>query len=553
MIIVTPRRDELDLLRSALASQWRIISFMNSEELLAATLSEPCFAVLVDVDILRGLAGQQEDSQRSTEAGLHVLWKSFPNAHVVILAGGGDMREVVTTVKKGADNYLNYPIHPDEVRYVLESLEAAHRMEGELSYLRDSFWGGDVKRLTRTESPAMQEVLAKAKAAAPTSALILLTGESGTGKSSLAKLIHAHSMRKDKPFVAVHCGAIPEALVESELFGHEKGAFTGAVRRKLGKFEIAHGGTIFLDEVGTLSMAAQVKLLQVLQEKTFHRVGGEIDIHTDARVIAAANQDLKTMVREGRFREDLYYRLNVFPLEIPPLRQRTMDIPLLVENFLERLNGEYGKHLHGLSADALEALARYNWPGNVRELENIVERAFILAGSHMLTLEDFPAEFHPNHDSCPDQAQYAVTTDMNLSEAREQAKDAVEKQYLRAVLTLHAGRINKTAEHAGITPRQLHKLMTRHGLDKKNYKQSWGDAVPHAPMPGSNAPWTYNRGPGTGGPRREPRAEPSDRRAEFYTSESRSRCFRICRTNRNFGFLFSVLRFVKNEQNQGGV
>ncbi|WP_167590445.1 sigma-54 interaction domain-containing protein [Oceanidesulfovibrio indonesiensis] len=475
MLIATSRGEELEQLRSALAGQWRIMSCIDSGELLSMSLASPCFAVLVDVDFLRDVASQDSGAQAGgAEAGLHLLWKRVPGAHVVILAGAGDMREVVATVKKGADNYLTYPIHPDEVRYVLESLEAAHRMEGELSYLRDSFWGEDVKRLTRTESPAMREVLTKAKAAAPTSALILLTGESGTGKSSLAKLIHAHSMRKDKPFVAVHCGAIPDTLVESELFGHEKGAFTGAVRRKLGKFEIAHGGTLFLDEVGTLSMAAQVKLLQVLQEKTFHRVGGETDILTDARVIAAANQDLKAMVREGRFREDLYYRLNVFPLDIPPLRERKMDIPLLVASFLERLGSEYGKQLHGVTPETLEALARYDWPGNVRELENLVERAFILEDSHMLTLDSFPVEFHPAHACYAEQAQRSVGAEMTLAEVREQARDAVEKQYLQDVLAMHGGRINKTAAHAGITPRQLHKLMARHGLDKKQYKNASG-------------------------------------------------------------------------------
>ncbi|WP_235896733.1 sigma-54-dependent transcriptional regulator [Oceanidesulfovibrio marinus] len=476
LLIATPRRDELESLRTALTGQWRIVSCTNPGELAAMNLAGPCFAVLVDAEFLHRLAGETDamaeasETCGSSEAGLHALWKRFPNASVVIMAGSGDMREVVATVKKGADNYLTYPIHPDEVRYVLESLEAADRMEGELSYLRDSFWGEDVKRLTRTESPAMREVLAKAKAAAPTSALILLTGESGTGKSALAKLIHTHSMRKDKPFVAVHCGAIPETLVESELFGHEKGAFTGAVRRKLGKFEIAHGGTIFLDEVGTLSMAAQVKLLQVLQEKTFHRVGGETDIHTDARVIAAANQDLKAMVREGRFREDLYYRLNVFPLEIPPLRERKEDIPLLVSGFLERLSGEYGKGVYGATPVTLDALAQYDWPGNVRELENLVERAYILSGSRMLTLEHFPAEFHPAHGGYASPAQRIAGAGMTLAEAREHAKDALEKQYLHDVLTLHHGRINKTAAHAGITTRQLNKLMTRHGLDKNAFK-----------------------------------------------------------------------------------
>ncbi len=477
LVIATPVRAELENLRAALSGQWKVRCCNDAKTLTALAASTNCLAVLVDLDLLGHFAAMAKaasadgvDPAALRTEGMRDLWRRFPNAHVVLLAREHGMREVVATVKQGADNYLAYPIHPDEVRYVLESLEAGRRMESELSYLRESAWKDDAARFSRTASPRMREVLHKARTAAPTGALILLTGESGTGKTTLAKLIHAHSTRKDKPFVAVHCGAIPDTLAESELFGHEKGAFTGALRRKLGKFEIAHGGTIFLDEVGALTPPIQVKLLQVLQEKLFQRVGGESDIRSEARVIAAANQDLRAMVQEGTFRQDLYYRLNVFPIEIPPLRERKEDIPLLVTGFLERLSREYAKEVRGTDAHALDVLARYDWPGNVRELENLVERAFILTTSPILGVEHFPAELQGGfvHGQCIETP--ADIDSLTLAEARERAKDAAERQYLHEALRRCQGRINKTAELAGVTPRQLHKLMSRHGLDKKVYR-----------------------------------------------------------------------------------
>ena len=370
-------------------------------------------------------------------------------------------------MKAGAGNYLALPLNPDELKYVLDSILDSKLMQSELDYLRDSFWSDESADIIRTKSPAMKEVFDKIRMVAPTNTTVLLSGETGTGKGVLAKLIHTHSKRRGAQFISVHCGAIPDTLIESELFGHEKGAFTGAVRRKLGKFEIARGGTIFLDEIATVTPAVQIKLLQVLQDKTFQRVGGESAIDADARIITATNFDLKAMCEAKEFRNDLYYRLNVFPLEVPPLRDRLEDIPLLVETFLRRLNLLYSAEIVNLHPLVLEAFQEYRWPGNIRELENLVERAFILENSDTLTPESFPAELFAGLGRAP---SVSVDTTLTLAETRRRSLDLIERKYLKEVLGELSGRIGQTAERAGITPRQLHKLMKKHALAKEDFK-----------------------------------------------------------------------------------
>jgi transcriptional regulator with GAF, ATPase, and Fis domain len=282
----------------------------------------------------------------------------------------------------------------------------------------------------------------------------------------MAQLSHKHSNRRDRQFISVHCGAIPDTLLESELFGHEKGAFTGATRRKLGKFEIARDGTIFLDEIATISAAAQVKLLKVLQERTYERVGGEQTLETQARIIAATNMDLKQMTEAGTFRKDLFYRLNVFPIEIPPLRDRKEDLPLLAELFVQRLNQFYNKEITGVHAAVLRAFEAYDWPGNIRELENLIERAYILETSTLLTPDSFPGELF----STAPVAQVPMDASHTLAEVRRRGIEHIERQYLKELLTAKKGRIKDSAAHAGITTRQLHKLLTRYHIHKEDYK-----------------------------------------------------------------------------------
>ena len=269
--------------------------------------------------------------------------------------------------------------------------------------------------------------------------------------------------------MAIHCGAIPETLVESELFGHERGAFSGASRRKLGKFEIAEGGTIFLDEIGTISHSAQIKLLQILQERTFYRLGGEQPIESNTRVIAATNVDLKKLCDQGLFRSDLYYRLNVFPLELPPLRDRKEDIPYLTNLFISQLSRTYLKEINGIHSSVLEAFTRYDWPGNIRELENLIERAFVLETTDVLTPDSFPQELFESSTVPP---AVVVDMDLPLAEVRSAWAREGEMNYLHQLLSKTRGRIAPAAAKAGITTRQLHKLMKRHGLRKEDFKVS---------------------------------------------------------------------------------
>jgi DNA-binding NtrC family response regulator len=409
----------------------------------------------------------REDGQHDFRKGLQAFWHIFPVAEIVVLSSQERIRDAVRAVKAGASDYLTYPISPDEVKYVIESIHESQRMELELDYLRDRFWRADSLEVIRTNSAPMRRIFDKIRSVAPTRSTVLLTGETGTGKGELAKLIHRHSSRSDKQFISVHCGAIPDTLLESELFGHEKGAFTGAIRRKLGKFEIANAGTIFLDEVGTITPSAQIKLLQVLQDRTFQRLGAEEVLESDVRVIAATNVDLKQMCDTGIFRKDLYYRLNVFPIEVPPLRHRTEDIPLLIDLFLKRFGRFHGKRIRGVHPDVMEALKRYPWPGNIRELENIIERACILETLPILTSESLPGELFAEQAS---NTRPLADTSMTLAEARRAGIEQLERQYLSELLAANKGRIKDTAKGAGITPRQLHKLMTKYALRKEDFR-----------------------------------------------------------------------------------
>jgi DNA-binding NtrC family response regulator len=314
----------------------------------------------------------------------------------------------------------------------------------------------------------MKECVRQMQLVAPTKATVLLIGETGTGKGVLARLIHQHSHRQSGPFVSVHCGAIPDTLLESELFGHEKGAFTGASQRRLGKFEIANGGTIFLDEVGTLSPSAQIKLLQILQERVLQRVGGDAQIEVDVRVIAATNVDLQALCDAGTFRNDLFYRLNVFPVAVPPLRARAEDIPLLAETFLKRLNRQRAKVIRGVHPEVMTALQAYRWPGNVREMENLFERAHILEQTSLLSDRSFPAEVV--HSAAGPALAAGPDTALTLDEFQQRAADTTRRQYLEAQLVAHRGRIDRTAEAAGISPRHLRKLMRRYALRKEAFR-----------------------------------------------------------------------------------
>ncbi len=341
------------------------------------------------------------------------------------------------------------------------------RPQTETESVPDKFWNEDVLREVHTRSSRMLQTFEKVKSVAPTKTTVLLLGDTGVGKGLVAKLIHQHSSRKDEAFVHVHCGALPDTLVESELFGYEKGAFTGAAKRKLGRFDNAQKGTIFLDEINTISETMQIKLLQVLQERVFQRVGGESPIEADVRVIAASNSDLQQLCDEGLFRKDLYYRLSVFPLEIPSLQQRSEDIPDWIDYLIDWFNKLYFKEIQSADPVVVKALQEYSWPGNIRELENIIERAYILETTSVLRPESFPQELFTDINNT---AEVKLDISLPLAEVRRKSLDYLERQYLKEVMTKHQGRINRASETAGITTRQLHKLLSKYGIRKEEYK-----------------------------------------------------------------------------------
>ncbi len=317
--------------------------------------------------------------------------QGYPDVAVVIMTAHGTIRSAVKALREGAEDYLTKPIEVEELEHLLETILKRKRLVAETQLLRERL---DEKYRFENiigRSPQMLEVFRLVEQVAPSQASILITGESGTGKELIAQAIHQRSPRRAAPFVKVSCAALPETLLESELFGHERGSFTGALARRTGRFEMAAGGTVFLDEIGDIPAGMQVKLLRFLQEHQFERVGGNHTLTVDVRVIAATHRDLPVLAREGRFREDLYYRLNVIEIPLPPLRSRTQDIPLLVDYFVRKYASTNGKEVIGVTDETLAALMAYAWPGNVRELEHAIERAVVLAREPRLDLMLFPA------------------------------------------------------------------------------------------------------------------------------------------------------------------
>ena len=384
---------------------------------------------------------------------LRALRAELPDVPVLLLTGRGTVQTAVQAIKEGAYDFIEKPLDPARLRVLLErALEKKETMR-EVQLLRRNLAALAPGTDLICQGPAMREVVALVKRVAGSNASVVVTGESGTGKEIVARAIHGLSGRKDKPFVALNCSAIPATLIESELFGYERGAFTGAEQRRMGNFEMAHGGTLFLDEVGELPLEMQGKFLRVLEERRLRRLGGKGEVEVDVRVLCATNRDLREEIRASRFREDLYFRLHVFTIRLPPLRERREDIPLLVQHFIGKFATETGKHVNGATAGAMDLLEAYAWPGNIRELRNTVERAMILVDGDMIGEEHLPPDMRPQAGG-PGEPALRLSEGLRLKE--------VEKQYILSSLRRNRGNKARTAEQLGISEKTLYNKLHRY-------------------------------------------------------------------------------------------
>jgi len=399
-------------------------------------ISDIRMPIISGIDLLRQLREQDDETT------------------VIMITAFSSTEEAVEAMKLGAYDYITKPFKNDEIRLVVKNALERRQLQRENRQLKQQLKQRFSFRNLIGDSAAMNKLIALLERVAPSLANVLITGESGTGKELVAQALHLGSERKKHPFVAINCGAIPENLLESELFGHERGAFTGADKKKQGLFESAHLGTLFLDEIGELPMGMQVKLLRVLQEREFRRVGGTSNIPLDVRLIAATNQDLSANIAQGTFREDLYYRLNVVTIELPPLRERRSDIPLLIQNFYCQKTGR--DDTYQIDKSALELLLNYDWPGNVRELENLVERCLVLGDRQLLTVDSLPPQLQKKRTTLSCTLQ-EIPAGFNM----EQWLEEQERQILQAALQQADGVRTKAAELLGISFRQI-----RYRLDK---------------------------------------------------------------------------------------
>ena len=375
-----------------------------------------------------------------------------PDAIVVMISGHGTIETAVKATRLGAYDFIEKPLSLEKTLLIVARALEHARLERENAALRESL---EARAEIIGDSEPVRRLREHIATAAPTNGRVLIHGENGSGKELVARAIHAQSARRERPFVEVNCAAIPEELIESELFGHEKGAFTGALARRRGKFELADGGTLFLDEIGDMSLKTQAKVLRALEEQAFERVGGKDTIQVDVRVIAASNRDLEALIRAGRFREDLYYRLNVIPIEVPALRTRKDDITKLVDHFVAVFCAENGKRPKTVSGEALGYFLTYDWPGNVRELRNMVERLVIMAPGDVIGADDLPAPHRPKD---------AAATPEGHERSLRDARDHFERAFIIAELRANDWNMTRTAERLGIERSHLYRKIKAYGI-----------------------------------------------------------------------------------------
>jgi two-component system, NtrC family, response regulator len=446
LLIVDDDEEIRSQMKWALTSEYDIAFAEDRQRALEAFHANRSELILLDL----GLPPRPNDCDEGLAALSELLAADEP-PKVIIISGQGEKKNALQAVGAGAYDFLCKPVDLDELKLLLRRCIYVARLEREYRELQQSA-GADAFEQMLGTSPQMQEVFASIRKVAATNAPVLLLGESGTGKEMAAAAIHRRSSRKEGPLIAINCNAIPENLLESELFGHEKGAFTGAHIQRKGMIEAAANGTLFLDEIGELPPAIQVKLLRFLQEQRFQRVGGRQEIQIDTRIITATNADLKEAIKQGKFREDLYFRLAVVTVHLLPLRERGDDVTLLAREFLQRLAAENGRPRLAFAPDTLRAISRYSWPGNVRELQNRVKRAVIMANGSRLTKKDLELD---QTDSAA-----SLTT-------LKQAREKVEREVIQHALKRNSGRITSAAAELGISRPTLYELMEKLGIAKE--------------------------------------------------------------------------------------
>ena len=417
-------------------------------------LSHEKFAIVVSDVKMPGIDGFQLARQ---------VREKYPDTDVILITAFGNIKQAVEAMKLGASDYITKPFQPEAIRLVSEKLIERRRLLEEVRELRQRVHEEHNLENILSKSPKMLKVFELIRSLAETDSGVMITGETGTGKELVARAIHNLSRRKNRQFVAINCGAFPDTLLESELFGYEKGAFTGAVQSRGGKIELADGGTLFLDEIEAMAAPMQVKLLRVLQEREVERLGGNRKVKIDMRVIAATNVDLSLCLARGTLREDFYYRINVIPIQLPPLRERLEDLPLLIEHILSRHPVAIERSIRQVAPKVLDQMLAYHWPGNIRELENILERAIVKSRGDVIENVDLPAPPQRILD-----LWYAGNGAREVS--LKQWLSNSEKDYLRSLLIKYKGSISSTAKEAKVDNKTLYRKMRRHGLHKESFK-----------------------------------------------------------------------------------
>ncbi len=464
LLIVDDEKHTTRILKINFQEQYNVLIANNGAQALSIIENQDVDVVVTDLKMpeMDGNRLLQEIKQRR------------PHLPVIIITAYGTVENAVESMKQGAFDYILKPVNLDNLSMVIEKALKYVDVLVENQQLKKRLQKYEGFREIVTVNPQMKQLLDIVRQVASTKVTVLIEGESGTGKELFARAIHYLGDRSDKPFVSINCGAIPEELIESELFGHERGAFTGAVSMQKGKFELADGGTLFLDEIGELPKNMQVKFLRVLEEREFTRVGGSRPIKVDVRFIAATNRDLEKEVEKGNFREDLYYRLKVVRLKLPPLRERKEDIPILVKHFLQKHSQDLGKIITDVEDQVLEIFQEYDWPGNVRELENVVMHAMLFTKGRILTLESLPHDFLSNISKNRLEINQIPQTKEQLQKMKKHFYKQIDKKleytFLVNILKRSGGNITRAAEMSHYDRRQLHNLIKKYNLNIENFK-----------------------------------------------------------------------------------